>query len=75
MSNYKLVFESVDVDTLNKRSGKVFELIDLYHATRLKPESGLYQTKKAYQSVHLLELLEKNLRSSYDIGESVILEV
>jgi hypothetical protein len=75
MTNYQLVFESVDVDTLNKRSGKVFELLDFYPATSRKPATGLYQTKKVYQSKRLLELLENNLRVSFKVGEAVILEV
>jgi hypothetical protein len=75
MKGYKLVFESVDHESLNNRSASVFEMIDFYEPTPRTPGVGLFQTKKTYHNERILELLENNLRGSFKVGESVIVEV
>jgi hypothetical protein len=75
MTRYKLLFESRDYATLNAKSGTVFEMIDLYYATPRSPAIGMYQTKSAYVNVSVLKLLERNLRNTYNVGESVIISL
>lgn len=72
---YKLLFETVDIEVISRKSGTLFELIDVYPQTKMVPATGMYQTKHDYTSLKLLSILENNLRCNFNIGETAVVEV